>query len=744
MHRRTETIRERSQAPRGAACAALLLAATLVLGPARAGAEYCEHEGRYHRVLDEDFRTIGFTLCEDHFEEGTSAYDAVVAVIEHLNAIPGSELYFYIEGFAPHTDYDGLRARDGLNRIDMNVCTARDCSYAGRNFQHHKYGVVGPIVEFDTTFLLSAENWDHDEPSAWVLDGHTSLRSNLLHEIGHGLGFDHTAGYFDALSIMGRKNGKWVGDRQVGLKPWDLEHIRLHYDDGTTAGPDLTLSNYNSLPNGAGGYAIELIESDTAAPRGADGDRAAEIYWTRFNLGGTATAVAYTSRVYLSTNQSLDSSDYEVDAWTVPASVPANDEGLYSRTLEIPEDVPGGEYYVILHIDADDDVAEEDEDNNVMPLPSRLSLPVKVTDLAITDVQVAGPYTEHVMEYVEPGGDDPALPGYYSWRSIPFSVQVQNLHSVNASLPVDLTMVYDDLWTDGAVRSQVEVMLPAVAAGDAVEVEFTVDVPVYTSHTQAPTTVSFVVDWNTADWDPEILVDSDPGNNAQTIDLDLDWFRPDYSLRIDQAALLQGFVTRVLLDWTVTNVGPEAAQDATDLGIRYHGLLMASEGLPPLDCQETVSGQVELSFSNVGSKFLGIAVSLTADDADLIDEPDEDNNVASITFTEGMDPDDLMVKDWAPLLPKGAVVSPDLLAVPIEVADLDQVTVGLEDWIRALVLLGSPGPFLPDIRVLDLDADGQIVAAAFQAAAAMTPVFRLTLDSLAQLRMDDRTLIQVD
>ncbi|MBM4371237.1 MAG: hypothetical protein FJ098_06260, partial [Deltaproteobacteria bacterium] len=204
---------------RVAAVPVALLLLTLLDGPVLA----CDWEGRYHRVLAEDFHSIGFTLCSEHFEFGSEPYLAVEAVVDYLNSIPGSSLTFHIEGFHEHLSYDETLEEDGANRIDINECTVTDCSYSGRAY---KSPSTGDIEEFDITFKPSAEYWNFGDPEYWEIGVDTCFQQLLLHEIGHGLGFKHTGGDYDALSIMGHETGKFVGDRLVGFKPWDMGHLR--------------------------------------------------------------------------------------------------------------------------------------------------------------------------------------------------------------------------------------------------------------------------------------------------------------------------------------------------------------------------------------------------------------------------------------------------------------------------------------------------------------------------------------
>ncbi|MBM4372217.1 MAG: hypothetical protein FJ098_11215, partial [Deltaproteobacteria bacterium] len=615
--------------------------------------------------------------------------------------------------------------------------TVTDCDYSGRAYKSPN---TGDIEEFDITFEPDAESWNFGDPEFWEIGVDTCFQEILLHEIGHGLGFKHTGGDYDVLSIMGHKTGKFVGDRLVGFKPWDMGHLRYHYPDGTTPGPDLVYSNYTTFVNDNGGFGVELIESDTASRFGDDGLREADFFWTRMNLGATASTGSFSSAVFLSEDEVLDEGDRLVDVWSVHGGVAEHSEGFFTRTVSFSDQVAGGTYYVLLDIDAVNDVAETDETNNVMPLPERLYLGGIATDLAITEVRLAAPYEEHILEPHDPScsASSPAL---CSWRTLTFRVQVQNLHTQNASLPVSLTLLYDNMWSTSGMPGSLEETLPALAAGEVVEVELEVDVPVYTSSAQPATSLLFALDRHGNDWDPDELVDIDPSNNEASLSIDFDWFRPDYVMALGLVGYLPGPINRAVVNWTVTNIGPEPAALPSFVGVRLNGSLLSSLAVGALDYGEGASGQVEAKVSATTAALLGFSLSFSADETDVLAESDEGNNLAVVTFSRGVDPEDLKPKTWAPRFAEGLSIPAHLLASPVEMLDLDLLVGSVSDWIRDLILMGSPGPFLPDVLVLSPGTDAATVVALFQTSAVLTPVLRMTSVLLTALRKPTRVLV---
>ena len=351
-----------------------------------AAAEDCTYDYHSnHRILSENFHNIGFTLCETHFPEGSTQRAAVQHVIDILNDVQGSDIHFYIKGYEPHTSYASTGIQNGVNKIDMVSCTdttccnaGGDCSFDGRTLPKPS---AGAIQEFDLVFDAS-RNWDYGPPQEWDLTGYdtagrarTYYQSVLLHEIGHGLGFQHTETRHAAVSIMGFKTGKWIANKQVGLKAFDQGHILFHYAKRNTGKrPDLLLSNYKTIPrsdlpvsSGIPHMSFELALNDgisaTFVPRG----RSFNMTWTRMNAGGPVKK-KYHTHVYLSRNETLDSSDRLVKSWVHQGRVNEYSTLSASTTIQVPSDLPTGNYYAILKIDSDQEITEHHEDNNILTI----------------------------------------------------------------------------------------------------------------------------------------------------------------------------------------------------------------------------------------------------------------------------------------------------------------------------------------------------------------------------------------
>lgn len=352
-----------------------------LLGPT-AHAVSCDYTGEDHPLVADDFHSIGLTLCSTHFPLGSDAYNAVVWALDEYNSIQGSDIHLHIAGLAPHTGYDKTLEDDGVNKLDINTCTVSDCSYIGRTLRFTN--IWGRVNEFDITFKDTVDWW-WDHPYSWNFTG-DNFRNVLLHEMGHGLGFDHSLSYVDAPNIMGGNMGGWVGTKKSGLKAFDHGHLRHHYPDGTsTARPDLVLSNYHTeatwnASEGKWTYPLEMNDQISGGTLVGDviearAGSSVTLTWTRMNTGKGAVTPSYYTTVYASTNDYISTSDIPLKSWIHTGTVSASSTLEASTTLVIPSTLaPGTTYYVGMIIDVSGDVTENDEGNNSLLFERRLKI----------------------------------------------------------------------------------------------------------------------------------------------------------------------------------------------------------------------------------------------------------------------------------------------------------------------------------------------------------------------------------
>ena len=138
----------------------------------------------------------------------------------------------------------------------------------------------------------------------------------------------------------------------------------------------------------------DLVPSGLEIPVEAVAGGPAGVDWIVTNVGeGPTGAVLWRDRVYLSLNQELDvRTDQMVGGFWNPMAL--NTEGAYAQRVRVtvPEDQPPGDYYVFVKTDADADLSECYEDNNVIRSSTRMYIiPIPEPSLAITSLQIEPP-----------------------------------------------------------------------------------------------------------------------------------------------------------------------------------------------------------------------------------------------------------------------------------------------------------------------------------------------------------------
>jgi subtilase family serine protease len=134
-------------------------------------------------------------------------------------------------------------------------------------------------------------------------------------------------------------------------------------------GPDLILSS--TIVPGVAGAGVALIVSDTVKNQ------------------GSGAAGASTTSFYLSTNFALDGNDVLLGSRSVPA-LATSATSAASTALVIPAETVTGTYYVLVRADANDDVIESAETNNISWGTTRVGPDLTVSGLTSPTSAVAG------------------------------------------------------------------------------------------------------------------------------------------------------------------------------------------------------------------------------------------------------------------------------------------------------------------------------------------------------------------
>ncbi len=343
-----------------------LLALALALAPVAAHADqHCDYVDKTHDLVANAFRTVEWTLCEDHFPFGSPAYDDAMAVIDDYNRVQNSAIRMVFAGWEAHTNYWDTRRKNRVNKIDFTEegCAGTDCSFTGRAKDWRN--TWGRIKECDVV-LDEGDTWRFGLPAfnqrtlggAW-------LRNILSHEIGHCLGLPHTMSSVDDIpNIMGHAMGQWLDEGeatvQMGLKAFDHGHLRHHYSTGEGGRADLLFTNYRL------DYSNACVENTSVSDLRPGLGQVIDLRWTRMNKGPVPNDECFHTEIVLTQDHTLgNNDDLLVDRWRVCASVPASSTTFHSRALEIDPSWPVGRYWIAMRIDAEDTVEEADETNNV-------------------------------------------------------------------------------------------------------------------------------------------------------------------------------------------------------------------------------------------------------------------------------------------------------------------------------------------------------------------------------------------
>ncbi len=127
---------------------------------------------------------------------------------------------------------------------------------------------------------------------------------------------------------------------------------------------------------------VDLVASEPLAPAAADLGELIQVQWLEESHRTTSLNETWRNRVYYSTDQVLDGADRELGS--VARAI--NATGLASRFtwksmgVEIPEDIEAGSGYILFAVDADNEVTETDENNNVVSAPIELNGLVSLTE----------------------------------------------------------------------------------------------------------------------------------------------------------------------------------------------------------------------------------------------------------------------------------------------------------------------------------------------------------------------------
>lgn len=325
------------------------------------------------------------------------------------------------------------------------------------------------------------------------------------------------------------------------------------------------------------------------------------------NNSANATARTSLLGVYLSLDETLDSTDYYFgDLWT-PAIEPATTlANPLIFDLVVPKIIDAGDYFLLAKTDVDSLVAETNEDNNISTLPIEITLP---------DLQVKSPIV------------NPST--IYATGNVTLEFRVDNNASIQS--PPTITSLYlslDDqfqLDEDIFLGNQSIETLPA--SGKSTDKSLQVNIP---SIEEANYKILFIVDADS------LISETNEANNISTSDILVT--NPDIiPANIQLESDLVGIGEQVAMSFNFTNQGAgRISPTSYTVSLTGDGLiedlLLTSASIPLLEpsaSTELINLQLTIpSYIDSGSYYLKII----ADVNDLALETNEENNADSIAL----------------------------------------------------------------------------------------------------------------
>ena len=245
----------------------------------------------------------------------------------------------------------------------------------------------------------------------------------------------------------------------------------------------------------------DLVVSDVAVPEAPAGQGSNLGYSFAIRNVGDGPAALFRIAAWLSTDERLDPAEDRVligasDQGSLVPGLEPNQRLSFARSWKVPDDLPDGSYYVIVAADAEGQLIESNEANNVAASPTPVVVERVVRqcfDLALAEISVA------------------PLKSYWE-GSIRVRARVANPGSLQTPLNATLrTYLSLQPTVSPAVSTLVDVFeLAPVLAGTSQEIERIIDIP-----QGLPVQPHYVF----ALLDPDgLVVECDEGNNAALFD----------------------------------------------------------------------------------------------------------------------------------------------------------------------------------------------------------------------------------
>lgn len=348
-------------------------------------------------------------------------------------------------------------------------------------------------------------------------------------------------------------------------------------------------ANFNLLP--------DLVVSALAAPSAAVAGSTISVAETTRDQSGTGTAGASTTRYYLSVNSAWDTADIPLGSRSVVA-LSAGTMSTATLSLTIPAGTATGSYYILARADADSQVTESNESNNVKAVAIHVGPP----DLVVSSLAA------------------PAAGG--AGLTITVSDTTHNQAGTGPA-PASVTRFYlssDGVWTSSDLMLGLR-DVPALGPGDSSSASTVLTVP--------PGTASgtwYVIAKADADG---LVAETNDGNNTRW---DTIVIRPDLSVSALSAPSTGGAGFPITVSVATKNSGGGSAGASTigfylsaNSTVGSGDVLLGTRGVPILNPGATFADSATFTIPSdtpPGSYY----VIARADDGGIVDETNEANN----------------------------------------------------------------------------------------------------------------------
>ncbi|MBI2566423.1 MAG: hypothetical protein HYV63_05260 [Candidatus Schekmanbacteria bacterium] len=502
------------------------------------------------------------------------------------------------------------------------------------------------IFNSNTTWALGVpadQGEDYWTAGAWTPSSTARyMRPTAIHELMHAAGLEHEPQDYAFMNYGSRPWSNRSADDQIEPLPDDRQGLRALYGNSGSEVDAAVLDTWvDSLGSSATGPADQYAICKVAGGSGWSGSTfddycaadpkttlyEGETVYARFAIANYGTgALDFDIRLYFSTDESLSSSDVAASQ-VRSASVSANSSFRSGNTFTVPVGLtPGQEYYAIVKIENTNGETEESTQNNWIPLRGKIE--IAQTDLAIYEVEVRSTYTD---TYATFAGRLRAV------RRFSHYVWVENLSDSATSPAVSLQLSNAPATSGGAATVQSSTSVPALAPGQVAVSIFTVDIPRSSGRTVETRTLTYTLD------PAAVADDPDRANNTAVVTVDTAFFRPDYTVAIEDvvvtslALATEGEVTVLL-----SNTGMSAGSSSSVLRLSVDGAAEDEINYAALDYLSEATTRLQFRLTNFpmlpgsGSGSATLHLEVCADVNNVIAEKDETNNCDEYTYFDGI------------------------------------------------------------------------------------------------------------